>query len=111
MLDEQIVGSIAIDLGDAPEHPQADKSAHLRWFILDEAARGTGTGRLLLKAALEHCDQVGAASCYLWTFSGLDAARHLYEAVGFRLVEEQPAAQWGKTVLEQKFERRHPGLA
>ncbi|AZD48886.1 bifunctional helix-turn-helix transcriptional regulator/GNAT family N-acetyltransferase [Pseudomonas chlororaphis] len=110
VLDEQIVGSIAIDLGGAPDHKQADKSAHLRWFILDEAARGTGTGRLLLKTALEHCDRAGATSCYLWTFSGLDAARHLYEAFGFQLVEEQPAAQWGKTVLEQRFERRHPGL-
>ncbi|AMS18217.1 MarR family transcriptional regulator [Pseudomonas chlororaphis] len=111
VLDERIVGSIAIDLGDAADRPQADRVAHLRWFILDEAARGTGTGRLLLKAALEHCDQVRASSCYLWTFSGLDAARHLYEAFGFQLVEEQPAAQWGKTVLEQKFARRHPGLS
>jgi len=111
MLDEQIVGSIAIDLG-APAAPAegTDKVAHLRWFILDDAARGSGTGRRLLEAALEHCDRVGARSCYLWTFSGLDAARHLYEAFGFRLVEEQPAAQWGKTVLEQKFERRHPDL-
>ncbi|OLF53633.1 helix-turn-helix domain-containing GNAT family N-acetyltransferase [Pseudomonas chlororaphis] len=111
LLDEQIVGSIAIDLG-APAAPAdgADKVAHLRWFILDDAARGSGTGRRLLEAALEHCDRVGATYCYLWTFSGLDAARHLYEAFGFRLVEEQSAAQWGKTVLEQRFERRHPGL-
>lgn len=108
VLDEQIVGSIAIDLGGGPDHEQTDRIAHLRWFILDEAARGTGTGRLLLETALAHCDRVGARSCYLWTFSGLDAARHLYEAFGFHLVEEQPAAQWGKTVLEQRFERRHP---
>ncbi|AKA24157.1 helix-turn-helix domain-containing GNAT family N-acetyltransferase [Pseudomonas chlororaphis] len=111
VLDEQIVGSIAIDLGGGPDHEQTDRIAHLRWFILDEAARGTGTGRLLLETALAHCDRVGARSCYLWTFSGLDAARHLYEAFGFQLVEEQPAAQWGKTVLEQRFERRHPGPA
>ncbi|MCB2254369.1 helix-turn-helix domain-containing GNAT family N-acetyltransferase [Pseudomonas chlororaphis] len=111
VLDEQIVGSIAIDLGGGPDHAQADRIAHLRWFILDEAARGTGTGRLLLETALAHCDRVGARSCYLWTFSGLDAARHLYEAFGFQLVEEQPAAQWGKTVLEQRFERHHPDPA
>ncbi|MGE7955486.1 bifunctional helix-turn-helix transcriptional regulator/GNAT family N-acetyltransferase [Pseudomonas sp. NPDC089530] len=111
MLDEQIVGSIAIDLGAPAAHASgADKVAHLRWFILDDSARGSGTGRRLLETALEHCDRVGATSCYLWTFSGLDAARHLYEAFGFRLVQEQPAAQWGKTVLEQRFERRHPDL-
>ncbi len=42
---------------------------------------------------------------HLWTFRGLDAARRLYEANGFALVEEQPGRQWGEEVIEQRFVR------
>ena len=41
----------------------------------------------------------------LWTFKGLDAARHLYERHGFRLAEEYAGAQWGVNLVEQRFER------
>ena len=44
-------------------------------------------------------------SVQLWTFQGLDAARRLYESYGFQLEEEWPGAQWGKEVVEQRFER------
>jgi hypothetical protein len=42
------------------------------------------------------------------TFEGLDAARHLYEAAGFRLLAQAPGAQWGRVVNEQRFERTRP---
>lgn len=111
LLDEQVVGSIAIDLGGPELASHGDKSAHLRWFILDETAQGMGVGRRLLETALEHCDRLNVQRCHLWTFSGLDAARHLYESSGFHLVQEQQAAQWGESVLEQQFERTHPARA
>lgn len=99
---QEIVGSIAIDGEDLGE-----KIAHLRWFILDDPVRGTGTGRRLLSAALDFVDEEGFAEAHLWTFSGLDAARHLYESHGFELVEERPGTQWGKEILEQRFVRHH----
>jgi hypothetical protein len=40
----------------------------------------------------------------LGTFSGLDAARHLYEDFGFRKTLERPSTQWGPEVLEQHWE-------
>lgn len=95
---EEIVGCIAINGEDlAP-------AAHLRWFILDASARGGGTGRALLRAALV-CDAQGFAETRLWTFAGLDAARRLYEGHDFRLAEERRGAQWGETVMEQLFIR------
>jgi GNAT superfamily N-acetyltransferase len=75
MLDERIVGSIAIDGQDL-------STAHLRWFILDDGCRGSGVGRQLLRAAVEFCDQHGFDAIQLWTFKGLDAARRLYERPG-----------------------------
>jgi len=101
----QALGSIAIDAGGDEKGRQAAASAHLRWFILDEAVRGQGLGRLLLAEALAHCDAQGVETVHLWTFSGLDAARHLYESTGFRLVEERPGTQWGREVAEQRFVR------
>ncbi|MFC3179387.1 bifunctional helix-turn-helix transcriptional regulator/GNAT family N-acetyltransferase [Cypionkella sinensis] len=97
---DQIVGSIAIDGEDL-----GGNCAHLRWFITDDAVRGSGAGRQLLDAALGFVEAQGFEATHLWTFSGLSAARHLYEAHGFELVEERPGQQWGSEVLEQKFVR------
>lgn len=36
----------------------------------------------------------------------LHAARHLYETLGFGLVDEHIATQWGKEVNRQRFEQR-----
>lgn len=103
----EIIGSVAIDGQDLSEG-----IGHLRWFIADDRIRGTGAGRKLLSAALNFVDGQGFKETHLWTFSGLNAARHLYEANGFVLAEEQSGSQWGKEVLEQRFVRPQPdGMA
>ena len=96
----QIVGSVAIDGEDLGHH-----RAHLRWFIVDDGIRGSGMGRRLLQQALDFCDRIGFAETHLWTFSGLDAARRLYESAGFVLEEEFDGDQWGKPLREQRFVR------
>lgn len=78
--------------------------AHLRWFIVDDSLRGTGVGRHLLTQAMAFVD-AQFHETYLWTFKGLDAARHLYESFGFRLASEAEGEQWGSRVVEQKFIR------
>ena len=60
--------------------------------------------RAMLKAAIDFCRNQDYRQVYLWTFEGLDAARHLYEKAGFKLVEQKRAAQWGLEVNEQRFE-------
>lgn len=102
MQGDNIVGSVAIDGEDLGENV-----AHLRWFILDDGVRGGGVGRKLLATALAFADQQGFPETHLWTFSGLDVARHLYEAEGFNCVEERLGNQWGTQVLEQRFVRRN----
>jgi DNA-binding MarR family transcriptional regulator/GNAT superfamily N-acetyltransferase len=101
MQEDEIAGSIAIDGEDL-----GDGIAHLRWFIVDDGARGSGAGRRLLAAALAFADEKAFAETHLWTFDGLAAARHLYEDRGFRCVEERTGSQWGKEVLEQRFVRK-----
>ncbi|SFE07246.1 MarR family winged helix-turn-helix transcriptional regulator [Paracidovorax konjaci] len=98
------VGSVAIDGEDL-----APGVAHLRWFIVDDGVRGGGVGRRLLASALAFVDaQSTFSETHLWTFSGLQAARRLYEAHGFACVEERPGSQWGREVMEQRFVRRRP---
>ncbi|MBD8893513.1 bifunctional helix-turn-helix transcriptional regulator/GNAT family N-acetyltransferase [Roseibium litorale] len=99
----EIAGSIAIDGEDL-----GPGLAHLRWFITGDALRGSGAGKRLLDAALAFADRQGFAETHLWTFSGLHAARHLYETRGFKLAEERFGSQWGSEVLEQRFVRRLP---
>jgi GNAT superfamily N-acetyltransferase len=98
-IDEKIVGAIAID---GINHDS--KGVHLRWFIVAPENQGQGIGEMLLKEAIEFCRKKKFPRVYLWTFAGLDPARHLYEKSGFRLREELEGNQWGRTVAEQKFE-------
>ena len=92
------LASLAID-GD-------DKTgiAHLRWFIVDDSLRGSGVGRQLMSHAMKFVDE-RYSETYLWTFKGLDAARHLYESFGFQLMDESEGTQWGTKVIEQRFSR------
>ncbi len=98
--DGQIIGSIAIDGED-----MGAAKAHLRWFIVDDSAQGSGVGKQLLDTALAFVDAQRFTETHLWTFSGLEAARHLYESRSFSLAEERPGSQWGSKVLEQRFVR------
>jgi GNAT superfamily N-acetyltransferase len=82
--DGRIEGSITIDGSHA-----AVEGAHLRWFVMSDARRGQGVGNRLIDAAIGFCRSRGDTRVYLWTFEGLDAARHLYEKNGFRLAEQQ----------------------
>jgi GNAT superfamily N-acetyltransferase len=98
-VDNRIEGSIVIDGIQALE-----KGAHLRWFITSDVLRGKGAGRQLIDRAIKFCKIKGYQMLYLWTFEGLNAARHLYENAGFRLIKQQSGLQWGTEVNEQYFE-------
>ncbi len=95
----RVEGAVAIDGAYAE-----NEGAHLRWFIISDSLRGKGVGRELMDRALDFCAYKNYPKIYLWTFEGLNAARHLYEASGFRLVNQQKGVQWGRAVNEQYFE-------
>jgi len=103
--DGRIEGAIAID----GIHAEGN-GAHLRWFIMSDALRAKGVGSRLIETAIGFCRDRGYGKIYLWTFEGLDAARHLYERSDFKLVEDHRGTQWGTEVNEQRFECRFSGL-
>lgn len=94
-----IEGSITIDGSHA-----AVEGAHLRWFIMSDALRGKGVGNELMGIAIGFCQSQGYRRVYLWTFEGLNAARHLYEKNGFKLIDQQKGVRWGREVNEQRLE-------
>jgi len=97
----RIEGSITID----GIHAET-KGAHLRWFIMSDELRGRGMGNRLIRTAMDFCRKNDYKRVYLWTFEGLHPARHLYEKMGFKLVEQQKGTQWGTEVNEQRYELR-----
>lgn len=99
-LGDELLGSVSLDGEDLGEG-----TSHLRWFIVNPKAQGMGIGKLLIGKAASFVDQHTFARTRLWTFKGLDTARHLYEKFGFVLVHETPGTQWGTEVVEQEFVR------
>ena len=95
------LGALAIDGSGA--NPTEGR-ARIRYFILTDAARGRGIGRRLFEEAMAFILAEGFRHAWLTTFAGLEAARHLYESVGFRLVREEPDTTWGALLTEQTFE-------
>ncbi len=84
------------------EHSQEE--AQLRWLLLSKDARGVGLGRRLVEWALGFCREQGYRSVFLWTFSELEAAAHLYRSHGFTLTEEKSHTIWGRELTEQRYD-------
>lgn len=95
----KLVGSIAVHGSDA-----LDKSARLRWFIVDEACHGQGIGRALLERALAFCRARAFCKVYLWTVEELPQARQLYESVGFFVVDQVSDSRYGILLNSLKLE-------
>lgn len=76
----------------------------LRLLFVEPSARGLGIGARLVSECVGHARHVGYRRMTLFTVSGLDAARRLYEAEGFELVEEEEARAWGKVMVEQRWD-------
>lgn len=99
----ELAGSITVDGLEG-----YGTGAHLRWFIVGGAARGTGLGGRLMTRAMEFVDARDYKRTYLTTFQGLDAARALYDRHGFTLTQEEAADPWSGTVGLQRFDRVRP---
>jgi DNA-binding MarR family transcriptional regulator/GNAT superfamily N-acetyltransferase len=95
--DAEPVGSVAlVDDGD--------RVARLRVLLIESAARGHGIGRRLVDECLRFARRAGYQKIVLSTYSVLVAARHIYEAAGFRLAAQHPERAYGKRLVSESWE-------
>ncbi len=80
-----------------------DATAQLRFYFLEPEMRGKGEGHRLIDLALWFCKEKKYRQVFLWTFSTLTAARHLYAGTGFRITDTHVNNEWGDPVLEERW--------
>jgi DNA-binding MarR family transcriptional regulator/ribosomal protein S18 acetylase RimI-like enzyme len=83
---------------------KSDAEAQLRLLIVDPSARGLGIGERLVDECIAFARAKSYAKLVLWTNDILHAARRIYVAAGFRLVEQAPHHSFGKDLVGQNWE-------
>ncbi|EEY18346.1 transcriptional regulator [Verticillium alfalfae VaMs.102] len=109
--DDGILGTVLLDasgadvVGAAPRR----RSAQLRGFIIDPAARGLGVGRKMLDAVMAHVRAAGVEEVMLHTMGSLEAAVHLYRGAGFVVESVYEQVVWEVSLPQMRLIWRADG--
>ena len=97
----QIVGSIFVMPSEG-----LPGSAQLRMLYVEPATRGQGVGATLVRQAVSFARANGYERLRLWTHTIQQAARRLYAAAGFAIVETIEEDNFGKAMTGEIWEMR-----
>ncbi|MGL4438684.1 MAG: GNAT family N-acetyltransferase [Bosea sp. (in: a-proteobacteria)] len=83
---------------------QDDETAKLRMLIVDDKARSHGAGGMLIDACMAFARKAGYRRMTLWTNDILVAARKLYAARGWVLMDAKPVHQFGQDMVSETWQ-------
>jgi DNA-binding MarR family transcriptional regulator/GNAT superfamily N-acetyltransferase len=92
-----VVGSIFLMKSDDPA------VGKLRLLYVEPQARGEGLGARLVDAVIARAKEIGYGAINLWTNDILAAARRIYIAKGFQLIDEAPHRSFGADLVGQTW--------
>ena len=96
-VDCERAGCIFLVAGDEPG------TARLRILLVTSAARGLGVSSRLVEECVTFARTAGYERITLWTNDVLVAARKIYQAFGFTLVNEEPHHSFGHDLVGQTW--------
>jgi DNA-binding MarR family transcriptional regulator/GNAT superfamily N-acetyltransferase len=83
---------------------QSDTVAKLRLLLIEPHARGAGLGKRLVGECIAFARARGYRKLVLWTQSNLAAARHIYQAAGFRLAKAYRHREFGYDLTGESWQ-------
>lgn len=82
---------------------ESEQVARLRLLIVEPKARGLRVGRTLVEECVRFARRAGYREIVLWTHSILTAARRIYAAVGFEIVETETHDEFGPELVGETW--------
>lgn len=95
-LNENIIGCLALKARGT--------SAQLRYFYILPKYRRIGLGEKLFALSLDFAKICKYKNIYLWTTNELITAQHIYTKYGFKLTEEKESTNYGRPLLERRYD-------
>jgi DNA-binding MarR family transcriptional regulator/N-acetylglutamate synthase-like GNAT family acetyltransferase len=96
-MDGEVVGSVFCVKA-------AEDTAKLRLLLVDPRARGYGLGTRLVIECIRFARKAGYKKMVLWTNSCLLEARHIYDKLGFKLMESEAHRSFGYDLVGENWE-------